>query len=404
MLTKPIPETMPLRVDAATLVDAPHAELRRLRQSHVLVSLGENTVLALRAEDVFAMTTDPRTKQIEGHDFTSLNEIPDGSASRLLADFFVFGNGEAHRAKRNLFARAFSFHNIRRQQDGIRSVADEIVADLPRGRPFDFVDAMAARLPAEMIADFLGLHRQDARYFAGLVYDVALAIGPTYPHDKHEMIEAAARELFIYISDALTVRRSFPTNDLLSAIVSDWHANPVLSFDSLVHQVIGVVIGGTDTTRAGFAMLMALLLRHPEQWAAVKADPMLIPAAVTEALRYEPPVGSIARVVVEPMEIGGFALPAGTVLRVSLLSALRDPAAYARPDEFDIRRDDHPRLHPIFGNGPHRCIGEMLARIEMQEALAALIAAAPDIRLVEMPRMVGFGGIRQITAMTTEIG
>ena len=400
---QPISEAVPLRVDARTLVDAPHPALRRLRQSHSLVSLGQNQVLALEAKDVFALTTDPRTKQIEGHDFTRLNEIPDGYTSRLLADFFLFGNDEAHRAKRGLFARAFSFHNIRRRQDGIRAVADGIVADLPRGGPFDFVDAMAARLPAEMIAGFLGLHRQDARYFAGLVYDVALAVGPTYPHDRHEVIEAAAHELFIYISDALTVRRNFPTNDLLSAIVSDWEKDQALTFDSLVHQVIGVVIGGTDTTRAGFAMLVALLLRHPEQWAAVREDPTLIPAAVNEALRYEPPVGSITRMVTAPMEIGGFALPAGTVLRVSLLSALRDPAAYARPDEFDIHRDDNPRLHPIFGNGPHRCIGEMLARIEMQEALAALVAAASDIRLVEVPRMLGFGGIRQITAMTTEI-
>ena len=86
------------------------------------------------------------------------------------------------------------------------------------------------------------------------------------------------------------------------------------------------------------------------------------------------------------------------------VSAMRDPALYENPDRFDIRRADGPRLHPVFGLGPHRCIGEMLARLEMAEGLAALIAAAPDITMEVAPRMSGFGGIRQITPMHVRIG
>lgn len=399
-----IPEAaVPPRVDAHTLMDDPHTKLRRLREDHAIVSFADNHVLALRAVDVFAAPTDPRTEQIDGIDYVRLNKIPAGYVARLFEDIFLFGNDETHRAKRGLFARAFSFQNIRRRQTGIRAVAEDIVAGLPRGEPFDFVEAMAARLPAEMIADFLGLPRLDSRYFAGLVYDVAMAITPIYPTAMHDAIEAAARELFTYIADALTSRLKAPQDDLLSAIMVDWHEDPVIPFDSLVHQVIAVIIGGTDTTRAGFAMLVSLLLQHPEQWEAVQQDHSLIPGAVSEALRYDPPVGTITRLVTAPLEIGGFRLQKGTILKVSVLSALRDPAAYAQPDEFDIHRTDHPRLHPIFGNGPHRCIGEVLAKLEMQEALAALVSAAPDIRLIDVPTMIGFGGIRQITRMTTTI-
>ncbi len=84
-------------------------------------------------------------------------------------------------------------------------------------------------------------------------------------------------------------------------------------------------------------------------------------------------------------------------LLASKMSAMRDPALHEDPERFDIRRD-HPRLHPVFGNGPNRCIGEMLVRLEMQEGLAALIAAS-SIELGTSPRMTGFGGIRQITPM-----
>ena len=85
------------------------------------------------------------------------------------------------------------------------------------------------------------------------------------------------------------------------------------------------------------------------------------------------------------------------------MSAMRDPELYADPETFDMRRTDHPRLHLIFGQGPHRCIGEMLARPEMEESLEALLADAPGIEIETAPRMVGFGGIRQVTPMIVRI-
>jgi len=91
------------------------------------------------------------------------------------------------------------------------------------------------------------------------------------------------------------------------------------------------------------------------------------------------------------------------MLRVSTMSAMRDPALYAEPDRFNIRRGVHQHQHPVFGTGPHRCIGEMLARVEMQEGLAALLCAVSEIEMETPPRMLGFGGIRQITPMPVRI-
>jgi cytochrome P450 len=222
-----------------------------------------------------------------------------------------------------------------------------------------------------------------------------------YPHEQHEMIESAAVELFDYVDAHLASRLQAPRGDLLSELVTSWQADQSISFDSPIFQVIGMIIGGSDTTRAAFAKLVALLLQHRQAWEALKADGTLIPGAISEAMRFDPSVGSIPRITTEPVEISGAHLPAGTAMILSTLSALRDPVLYPDPDRFDIHRE-HPRLHPV-GSGPHRCIGEMLARLEMEEGLSALIAGAPDIEMESPPRMIGFGGIRQITPMPVRI-
>jgi len=398
---------VPPLVEPEMLMDDPHPKLAALRAVHPVVRLGEGQYMALRAEDVQAMLTDPRTIQIEGDDYVRLNRIPDGAAARFLADFFLFNNGRTHLARRRLFARAFAPAAMRAAQGQIRAAADTIVAELPRGETFDFVEAMAARVPAELIAGLLGLPRADVPLFTGYVYDLSRAVTPLYCQTDHESVEAAAAGLFDYVSRQLRDRLDSPRDDFLSTLVADWQAEAQgeggICFDGLVHQVMGIVVGGSDTTRAAFAMLVALLLQHPDDWAAVKADPTLIPGAVAEALRYEPSVGSVARFTKERIELGGATLPAGVLLRVSTLSALRDPALYAEPDRFDIRRQDHPRLHPVFGRGPHRCIGEMLARLEMQHGLAALVDAVDWIEMATPPRLTGFGGIRQITPMPVTI-
>lgn len=277
------------------------------------------------------------------------------------------------------------------------------LAALPRGESFDFVDRMAARVPAEMIASILGLPTAEVPYFAGRVYQLARAVQPIYPHADHEDIEAAAAELFDYVEAHMRARMATPRDDLLSTVVASWRSDQAISFESLVLQVLAIVVGGSDTTRAAFAMLVALLLERPEDWAALQADPALIPGAVAEGLRYEPSVASISRFTKTPIEIGSAAVPAGVALSVSTLSAMRDPALYADPDRFDIRRTDHPRLHLVFGMGPHRCIGEMLARIELEEGLAALIEAGLEIEMETRPSMRGFGGIRQITPLQARI-
>lgn len=392
----------PLFVDPVDLADDPHAQFAVLRETHSLIEIAEGQYMVLHAEHVLPLLTDPRTQQVEGADYVRLRGIPEGRTAHILRDFFLFSNGDAHRSKRSPFAHAFSNRAMREAQTSIRAVADAIVADLPRGQSFDLVTQMATRIPAEMIAGILGLPREDASYFSSLVYDLARAVDPVYPIAHHDRVENAACGLFEYVRLHLESRQRVSQDDLMSWLVVDWQMTQEMSFECLVHQVLGMIVGGTDTTRAAFGMLVALLLERPDDWAALKADPLLIPGAVSEALRFEPSVGSIPRFTTADVVIDDITLPPGVMLLASTMSAMRDPALYVDPDRFDIHRQ-HPRLHPVFGAGPHRCIGEMLARLELQEGLAALIDAAPGIKMESAPRMTGFGGIRKISPMLVRI-
>jgi cytochrome P450 family 103 len=126
-------------------------------------------------------------------------------------------------------------------------------------------------------------------------------------------------------------------------------------------------------------------------------NPNLIPGAVAEALRFEPAVGSVPRFTVADIDIDGFVVPAGRILTLSTLSALRDPALYPDPDRFDITREKHPRWHLAFGGGAHRCLGEALARAELEEGLAALTTRLPGLRISGEPLgLYGHAGIRRI--------
>ncbi|WP_298920448.1 cytochrome P450 [uncultured Roseobacter sp.] len=390
-------------INPASLTDAPHKRLAELRQETPVVQLGPNQYLVLQAAHVTSLLTDPGTRQIEGRELVALNQVPDGMTARFIADIFLLANGEAHRQKRGLFARSFAHRAMKDLRTEIRAAADALIAGLPRGESFDFVDRLAARVPADIIAAILGLPKEDTRHFAQLVYKVSLAFVPIYPHDRHDMIESATTELFDYVEGQMKARRTAPRDDLLSGLVADWDAKGDLSFDSLIFQVVGMIIAGSDTTRGAFAMLCAMLLQRPADWRALCDDHSLIPGAVSEGLRFEPSVATIPRVTTVAMTLGGIEIPAGAFLRLSTMSAMRDAGLYTNPDDFDIRRTDHPRLHLVFGLGPHRCLGEMLARIEMEESLAALLAATPEMELLSAPDMLGFGGLRQITPMTVRI-
>ncbi len=392
------PDAVPF-VAVETLFADPPGALSALRDETPLIRIDEAHYLALRAADVLALMRDPRTTQLPGPAYVAMAGIPDGHVARFLSDIFLLRDGADHAARRQPFARAFAYPAMQALRPRLRAIVEAALAEVPRGEPFDFTAAVAQRVPAEAVAGILGLPLADAAHFAGLVGIVSATLGAPYPLDRHDQIEAATAELHDYVAAELARRRNAPRHDAMSALA----ASDRLDEAAQVHQAMGVILAGSDTTRAGFTMALGMLLQRPADWAAVCTDPALVAGAVSEALRLAPPVASVPRFLPEALDVAGFTLPGGSLLSLSTLSAMRDPLLYADPDRFDIRRGDHPRLQPVFGGGAHRCLGEVLARAEMEEGLAALAAFAPQVELVEPPAMLGFAGIRRVVPMTLRI-
>ena len=378
-------------------------EIDDLRRATPLVRTHEMRVAALRCDDVERLSTDPGLLQLPGAPYADAVGIVPGRCRSFLESSMLMNNGLDHKRLRGAFAKTFAHPVARGKRDQVRAVADRIVADLPRGAPFDFLDLCASRLPAEVIAEVLGLPVEQSTWFAAQVYSLSRALMVPYDVEHHDEIEAAAEALYDFVAQALEGRREAPRDDLLSVLVTDDSAC-ALEPEELIYQVMTIILAGSDTTRSGFNLTVGRLLADRALWEEVCADPELIPAAIDEALRIEPPVGSMPRYTPAPMAFGNMTVAPGQVLALFSLSAMRDETRIKLPTTFDMHRKDHVRPHLVFGGGAHRCLGEMLARIELEEGLAALIEAVPEIEMVEAPQMLGMTGIRRSTPMIARIG
>jgi cytochrome P450 family 103 len=377
----------------------PHGIFRRSRASTPVLRRAEGGYIAIRAEDVERLITDPRTRQMETESVQARG-VKEGALFDFFRTSMLFTNGTDHRRRRAPVSRAFAWQIVGALRPRIRGVAEELIDAAGTQREMNFLDEFCALIPARIVSDVLGLPREDVPRFTRWVYTISRAIGASFTPADIPEIEAATRSLNEYVEVLLTSRRTNPGEDFLTAYVNSVDDADNLTALETIVQIMTVILGGSDTTRAALAVQVALLLEHHEQWDAICRDPALISGAVSEALRYEPPVGSVPRVTLEDIPFEGCIVPRGHMLTLSTMSAMRDPARYVEPDRFDIRRTDHPSRHPVFGGGAHRCLGELLARAELEEALAALVARLPGLDLAgEPPVLTGHAGIRRISGM-----
>ena len=174
-----------------------------------------------------------------------------------------------------------------------------------------------------------------------------------------------------------------------------------LAHDELLMLAATLLMAGTDTTRNQLAAAVQVFCEHPDQWALLAEHPELAPKAVEEAMRYSPVIFTTMRTAVEDVELGGFILPAGTLVIANTAAANRDPAVYSDPDRFDITREDAPAML-TFGGGIHYCLGAHLARIELTEALTTMSRRMPDLRHVGPAPWKSITGITGPASLSVE--
>jgi cytochrome P450 len=386
-------------LSTAELDADPHAIFRYYRPRTPLIQRSDGSYVVIRARDAEALITDPRTRQLET-EMVRARGVTSGSLFDFFDNSMLFSNSPLHRRRRAPMSRAFAFRVIEALRPRIREIANGLIDEVFAQGEMNLLDHYAATIPARLISEIVGISPADIPRFTGWAYSLTRALSFSYSADEIPRIQAATGEFGDYLNAVLAQRRADPGEDFLSSFVRAVDEQGTLSATEALMQVMTVVVGGSDTTRAALTMMVNLLLQHREQWDAVGRDSTLIPGAVLEALRYDAAVGSVPRLTLQDIELDGHLLPANKIVSLSTLSWLRDPAVYARPDTFDIRRTDHPPRHPAFGGGVHRCLGELLARAELEESLAVLIERLPSLRLVGAPPVLhGHSGVRRITAM-----
>jgi cytochrome P450 len=396
MAARPLSDAPEISFDLSTEVD-PHGYLKTVREQAPIARTPMGIVLALRHRHLELVTSDA-TRQLET-ETKVMQGIVEGPIWDIMTTGMLFANGETHARRRAPVAKTFAFKLMDAMRPKAAALAAELVQPRVGAGPIDFVNEIAAQIPARIIADILGIPRSDLPVFMRWIADTAESLG-FIDLSRRAQIEKSLVEFSAYVQGLLDERIKTPREDFLSDYVRTTQREGELSDAEIRTQVLGLILAGSDTTRGSLCLTLAHLLQHPEQWRAFCADPDgLKKGVVAEGLRYDPIISGIPRVALRDLDIDGYRVPAGTPIAVSLLSALRDPEVYADPDAFDIRRTDHPRWHPIFGGGAHRCLGEALAKAEMEETLATTARIAPNTQLIgDMPKLAP-GAIRQVSGM-----
>ena len=395
MAARPLSDAPEIAFDA-TGVD-PHHYLKSFRERAPIARTPMGIVLALRHRHLDLVTSDA-TRQLET-ETKVMQGITSGPIWDLTTTGMLFANGDVHRRRRAPVSRTFAFKLMDAMRPKAAALAAELVTERIGKGPIDFVTEIAAQIPARIIADILGIPRADLPVFMQWIADTAEALG-FIELSRRDKIEKSLVEFNAYVDGLFAERRARPREDFITDYLRTTKEADELSEAEIRTQVLGLILAGSDTTRGSLCMTLAHLLARPEQWRAFCADPDgLKKGVVDEGLRFEPIVSGVPRVAMRDLEVDGYLVPTGTPIAVSLLSALRDPDVYAAPDRFDIARTDHPRWHPIFGAGAHRCVGEALARAEMEETLATIARLAPNTELVGDFPTLAPGAIRQVGAM-----
>jgi cytochrome P450 len=278
----------------------------------------------------------------------------------------------AHGPMRNIVNRGFTPGRVRAWEPRIRAVVDECLAAIDTGAPFDLVRDLAMPLPVTIIAAMIGVEPDRVEDFKH--WSDTLLLGTTGERRGnrfHPETVKAILELNVYLRDVIRARRRRPSDDLVSALVTAEGEGTSLSTLEIILFLELLLIAGNETTTNLISNAVCALLAHPDQLARVAADPARIPAALEEALRYDPPIQLLFRTATRDVELAGTRIPAGAIVTLLLGSANRDERRFPEPDRFDV--DRNPRGHLSFGFGLHFCLGASLARLEATAALAGVV-------------------------------
>ncbi|MEO3814010.1 cytochrome P450 [Sphaerisporangium sp. B11E5] len=302
-----------------------------------------------------------------------------------------------HDVYRRYLNSHFSLKSVRRMRPEIEEIVSGYVDKIvEHGPPADLVPMLAVPFPSLVICRHLGVPYEDHDFFQD-------ASGKVMLGDEQEAT-AAAQDLMDYIDRLVALQIKEPTDGLLGTLVHERVATGEIGHDELVSIALVLLIAAHETTSSSLALGVITLLEHPEQLARLREDMSRLPDAIEELLRYVATTDLVAtRVAKGDIEIAGHLIREGEGVLVSGTLANRDARAHERPDEFDVLREGNHHL--TFGFGIHQCLGQNLARIELEIALRELLTRLPGMRLampVEDLPILGAGTVQRVLRLPVE--
>jgi len=322
----------------------------------------------------------------------------DGRFQRGLLDM----DPPEHGVYRRLASHWFTPRAIQRRRPEVERICREAFDALAEGSESgatDFVAAIPTPVTLAMLADMLGVPREDWHLMLEWTQHFAGAADPEYVGDTgvFETIRTARTELFAYFTDLAKQRRASPREDVVSVLANaKIDGAPLPDFELMSYFAL-LVVAGNETTRNAASGGLLALIESPQQMQRLRRDPRILPQAVEEIVRWTTPVIQFCRTSLEDFELAGQTIRAGESMCLFYPSANRDEAVFDDPDAFRV--DRRPNPHVGFGIGEHFCLGANLARLELHVIFEQLVARLVDVELagpIERMRSSFLGGVKHM--------
>jgi cholest-4-en-3-one 26-monooxygenase len=393
-----------MAMDDIDLMDAgafdggiPHDYFRRLRQAGHLPrgydTDGEPLWFVVRHEDVSRISRDTAVFSSRPHTMTSVRKLGQDPSYPII----TFLDSPEHARMRKLTFKAFTPARLAALTEPVRRIVRTLLDEVTQKGDFDLAEDIALRLPFEVLADLLCVPAGDRDMVLGWAYQTVNLGDPEYDNSTAGGGTSGAgegedvfRKLADYFLNFAHYRAAEPGDDLFSVLLAArLKANPHNLPDRLTPDEVGtfattLITAGSETTYCSVTGAVLALLEHRDQLDLLRADRSLLPGATDEVLRWVTPVTHFARRAVTDTHVAGQLVRAGERVVMWYTSANRDEAVFADPDRFDIRRSPNPHL-TFGGGGPHVCIGNGLALMELRLFLEGLVDIAPRLELTGTP-------------------
>jgi cytochrome P450 len=280
-----------------------------------------------------------------------------------------------HTRLRSIVSKAFTPRAVRACEPLVDRYAHECIdAILERGEA-DWIDEYSIPIPVVVIAELLGVPREDRALFRKWSDDIVGAIAGKVDAGPSQL------EFNDYFSKVVAARQREPRDDVISKLLQPNSKGEQLTTPEVLSFCLSLLVAGNETTTGLIGNLFFELAKRPDDWKRLREDPSLVASAVEESLRFDAPNQGLFRHTVKEVELHGVVIPAGRKVLLLFGAAGRDPDHFDRPDQFDIARS--PNRHIAFGAGIHHCLGASLGRLEANTALRVATERIAEIRLID---------------------